>query len=161
MTDRVPGAPGQYTMVVDAATAQNLLLGEAVTVVLTRNDQPLVEGTPYNKASVLPDDLASIVCPGITDPTPADAYTGLLTKRYAVVLSVANWSNNRQTVSVPGVTSDPYKTDVFAAPATQEDNYSEYVDKGIRLYAQNDNSVVFSCDTVPDKNVTVNLAVRV
>lgn len=80
MTDRIPGAPGQYTMTVSADEAQKLLTGEAVTVTLVRNDQPLVEGTPYNKASVLPDDLATILCPNVADPTPADALRGLLPK---------------------------------------------------------------------------------
>ena len=49
MTDRVPGAPGQYTMTVSASEVQKMLTGEAVSVTLVRDDQPLVEGTPYNK----------------------------------------------------------------------------------------------------------------
>lgn len=80
MTDRVPGAPGQYTMSVAASEAQKILTGEDVTVTLTRDDQPLVEGTPYNKQSVLPDDLAEKICPEVTDPTPADAFRGLIVK---------------------------------------------------------------------------------
>lgn len=82
MTDRVPGAPGQYILTVSAAEAQKILTGEPVTITLKRDDQPLVEGTPYNKASVLPDELAAILCAGISDPTPADAYLGLLKKTY-------------------------------------------------------------------------------
>lgn len=161
MTDRVPGAPGQYIMTVNAAEAQKLLTGEAVTVTLTRNDQPLVEGTPYNKKSVLPDDLAGVICPGNNDPTPADAFAGLLAKRYVIVLGEANWVNNQQVVTVPNVTADPDKTDVFASPATQDDNYNAYVENGVRLYAQNDGSVVFKCDSVPTVSITVNIAVRV
>lgn len=94
MTDRVPGAPGQYTMTVAASEAQKILTGESVTVTLTRDDQPLVEGTPYNKQSVLPDDLALRICPGATDPTPADALEGLSKKKYPVTLLASGWVNS-------------------------------------------------------------------
>ena len=161
MTDRVPGAPGQYSMTVDPAEAQKILTGETVTVTLTRNDQPIVEGTPYNKESVLPDDLAALVCPGISDPTPADAFWGLLAQRYTVILGSANWANNQQTVSVPGVTEDPYATDVYVSPDMADSNYKAYNSSGVRPYAQRNGAVVFKCDTVPSTNITVNIAVRV
>lgn len=77
MTDRQPGAPGQYRMTPDASTVQKFLTGETITVTLERDDQPVVEGTPYNKASVLPDELAKVLCPDILDPTPADALGAL------------------------------------------------------------------------------------
>lgn len=91
MTDRVPGAPGQYTMTVSASEAQKILTGEPVTVTLTRDDQPLVEGTPYNKAAVLPDDLAARICPNVTDPTPADAMNGLSKRKFPATLLAAGW----------------------------------------------------------------------
>ena len=100
MTDRVPGAPGQYKMTVSAEEAQKLLTGEAVTVTLVRNDQPLVEGTPYNKASVLPDDLAAQICPNVTDPTPADALRGLLPKAGGVMTGAINM-NNKGITNLP------------------------------------------------------------
>ena len=77
MTDRKPTAPGQYKMTVTVNEAQKLLAGEQVTVTLLRDDQPVAEGTPYNKASVLPDDLAAVICPDVVDPTPADALRAL------------------------------------------------------------------------------------
>ena len=100
MTDRVPGAPGQYTMTVSAEEAQKLLTGKSVTVTLVRNDQPLVEGTPYNKASVLPDDLAAQICPNVTDPTPADALRGLLPKAGGVMTGAINM-NNKGITNLP------------------------------------------------------------
>lgn len=100
MTDRVPGAPGQYTMTVSASEAQKLLTGEAVTVTLVRNDQPLVEGTPYNKASVLPDDLALILCPNASDPTPADALRGCLPKTGGTMTGPINM-NSKGITSLP------------------------------------------------------------
>lgn len=79
MTDRVPGAPGQYKAVITGDELQKLQAGEQFTLTLTRDDQPVLEGTPYNKAAVLPDDLAALICPDITDPTPADALEALHT----------------------------------------------------------------------------------
>lgn len=77
MHDRQPGAPGQYIMTIAADQLTKLLAGEQCTIVLVRDDQPIAVGTPYNKASVLPDDLAALICPDALDPTPADAFRAL------------------------------------------------------------------------------------
>ena len=77
MTDRVPGAPGRYTATITASDLQKLQAGEAFNITLTRNDAPITEGT-YSKAAVLPDALASVLCPDVTDPSPADAFSALL-----------------------------------------------------------------------------------
>lgn len=91
MTDRKPAAPGQYKMTIDASEVQKLLAGEQVTVIITRDDQPIMEGTPYNKASVLPDELAAKICPSVTDPTPADAFRNLVARRTDAALTVSGW----------------------------------------------------------------------
>ena len=77
MQDRQPGAPGQYKAILTAAEFQKLQAGEQFTITLTRDDQPIVEGTPYSKAAVLPDDLAAKICPGVLNPSPADAFSAL------------------------------------------------------------------------------------
>lgn len=46
MHDRQPGAPGQYTMTIQADQLAKLLAGEACTIVLVRDDQPIAVGTP-------------------------------------------------------------------------------------------------------------------
>lgn len=78
MTDRTPGKPGQYKATVTSAELEKLQSGKQFVITLVRDDQPTAEGTPYNKESVLPDELAAVICPDITDPTPADALEGLL-----------------------------------------------------------------------------------
>lgn len=77
MHDRQPGAPGQYKAVVTTTELLKMQNGEQFTITMTRDDQPIVEGTPYSKAAVLPDDLADIICPDVADPTPADALRAL------------------------------------------------------------------------------------
>ena len=44
-------------------------------------NQVIQQGTPYDKNSVLPDEIASVVCPGIANPTPADALQALYVSR--------------------------------------------------------------------------------
>lgn len=77
MKDRIPGKPGQYKATVAAAETQRILTGEEFTITLKRDDQPVVPGTPYSKAAVLPDTLAKKLCPNNADPTPADAFMAL------------------------------------------------------------------------------------
>ena len=91
MKDRIPGAPGQYKAVVAEAELLNMQSGKEFIITMTRDDQPLEEGTPYSKAAVLPDELAEQLCPGLEDPTPADAFQALRDMIYpvgAIYLSV-------------------------------------------------------------------------
>lgn len=80
MTDRVPGAPGQYKAVITQDQLENLQSGSSFIITLTRDDQPITEGTPYSKAAVLPDELAAKLCPEVEDPTPKDAFAALADK---------------------------------------------------------------------------------
>ena len=77
MTDRVPGAPGRYSGSLPEGELQKLQRGEPFAITLTRDDAPVVEGTPYSKAAVLPDELAEKLCPGVADPAPKDAFAAL------------------------------------------------------------------------------------
>lgn len=77
MTDRVPGAPGRYSGSLPDGELQKLQRGESFAITLTRDDAPIVEGTPYSKAAVLPDELAAKLCPGVADPAPKDALAAL------------------------------------------------------------------------------------
>lgn len=77
MKDRIAGAPGRYTAVVTGGEYQKLLSGQPFAITMTRDDKPVVEGTPYSKAAVLPDELATLLCLDIADPTPADALRAL------------------------------------------------------------------------------------
>ncbi len=77
MKDRIAGAPGQYSAVVAGGEYQKLQTGQPFSITLTRDDKPEVEGTPYSKAAVLPDDVAKRLCPDLEDPSPADAFDSL------------------------------------------------------------------------------------
>ena len=77
MNDRLPGKPGRYSGVIDPAEVQKLQKAEPFAITLIRDDEPIREGTPYSKATVLPDDVAKMLCPEKEDPTPADAFRHL------------------------------------------------------------------------------------
>lgn len=77
MTDRIPGAPGRCKAVVTGENLQKLQAGEEFAITLRRDDAPIKEGTPYNKANVLPDELAARLCPEVEDPAPKDALAAL------------------------------------------------------------------------------------
>ena len=46
MKDRIAGTPGQYRAVVIGSEYQKLQNGQPFAIVLTRDDNPEVEGTP-------------------------------------------------------------------------------------------------------------------
>ena len=73
MTDRVPGAPGQYKAVIQSAELEKLNRAESFIITLTRDDHPIIQGTPYCKETVLPEELGTSICPDLEDPTLADA----------------------------------------------------------------------------------------
>lgn len=143
MTDRQPGAPGQYKMIMD---------GVEHTVVLVRDDHPILEGTPYNKASVLPDDLAARICPTVIDPTPADAFNGLRKKKFPATLFAANWETKNglytQTVVISSVTGDENESircwPVYTGTKATDEQIQEEI--GEVSYAKTDiGKVIFTC----------------
>ena len=106
MTDRLAGAPGRYSATIALDEIEKLKTGENFSITLVRDDDPIVEGTPYSKAAVLPDALAEVLCPDIDDPTPADALFALLNLKshvtedadhpgcfYRIVNGVQEWVN--------------------------------------------------------------------
>ncbi|MBQ7767552.1 MAG: hypothetical protein IJ403_01565, partial [Oscillospiraceae bacterium] len=78
MKDRLAKYPGRYTAIVDTEKIEK---GVPFNIEIARDDEPTVEGTPYNKESVLPDSVAEAICPDVEDPTPADVFNALHTKK--------------------------------------------------------------------------------
>ena len=83
MKDREPKCPGQYKASISTDQIEAMNSGNEFIIKLTKDDQPSEVGTPYNKESVLPDDLANAL--GLVgDPTPADALRALHNRIYPV-----------------------------------------------------------------------------
>ena len=73
MKDRISGSPGRYRAIVETSDLQNMKDGYPFNITLSRDDDPIEDGTPYCKDTILPDDVADALCPGMTNPNPADA----------------------------------------------------------------------------------------
>jgi len=129
MTDRIPGAPGQYKATVTAAELEKMQSGESFTITMTRDDQPIVEGTPYNKESVLPDDVANVVCPGVEDPAPADAFLALQTAINKMFITSIT-SGSADDIAIPltlrdiRTSNDELKTMFASGGGVKNENYA-------------------------------------
>lgn len=113
MTDRIPGAPGQFQAVMTADALAAMQEGLPFTITLTRDDQPVVEGTPYSKAAVLPEALGKALCPNIDDPTPADAFGALLPKSGGQLTGplTLSWQNLTGLRAVNGLKMGAFRFD--------------------------------------------------
>lgn len=81
------------------------------------------------------------------------AIKGILIK-YKATLFAAGWADNRQKVAVDFVTSS---NTIFASP--DPDYYDLYTENGVIVAEQSDGSVTFQCESVPDADIIVNLAI--
>lgn len=77
MRDRVPGAPGKYKAQISQEEFYKMEGGEPFSLKIVRDDDPKDEGTPINKETLLPDDVAAAICPEVEEPVPADALIAL------------------------------------------------------------------------------------
>lgn len=100
MTDRKPGQPGRWKGTVTVEEAAKISKGEPFNITLERNDEPITPGTPYNKASVLPDDLATKLNIEEMDPAPKDAFEALYKHDmhlYSATFTADGWAGDDET----------------------------------------------------------------
>lgn len=83
----------------------------------------------------------------------ADSKTAWFTK--TVTLSWDGWSNNQQTVSIPGVTEDS-KQPIIITPASPKSSY-DYVNYGVKPSVQGVDALTFSCDYTPKNDITLDV----
>lgn len=146
MKDRLAKYPGRYNAVVDTEKIEK---GAPFNIVLSRNDEPTEEGTPYNKEAVLPDDLSALICAGIEDPTPADAFRGV----YGASARSGFGYGGEELPVVEGTTTDEINAGILelikAMPrlfCTRQFKCKNPVTKGGHLYGtiykQNDSNAI-------------------
>lgn len=74
-------------------------------------------------------------------------------RSYTVVLRAAGWSGKIQVVTAAEVLEDKNACDVFTSPIESDrEKYSEF---GVRCTDQGNNTLTFTCDSVPDENLEV------
>lgn len=79
---------------------------------------------------------------------------GAVSNSFTVLLHVAGWADNVQTVTANGVTGE---NTVWISPAPS--NYDAYAESVIRCTDQGENSLTFLCKDVPADDITVNVTV--
>lgn len=76
----------------------------------------------------------------------------------SVVLQADGWDeNNEQTVTIPGVLADESKQVILPTPASV--NQDAFYAAGIRIISQSVDAVIFRCNSIPDEDLTVYVAV--
>lgn len=79
-------------------------------------------------------------------------------KYVAVSLTASGWSGEKkQTISIPGLKGDAMQQLVI--PTQPSTDIEKYHSAGIRISARGDNTLTFSCDTIPTEDVKVVLVI--
>ena len=103
----------------------------------------------YGTTAVENGGTGSNTAPGALTNLGAQAQHKALT----ATLTAAGWSEKQQTISVSGVTAD---NSVFPGPTPA--SFMKYVECGIFCSGQAANKLTFTCDFVPDEDITINVA---
>lgn len=159
MVDRKPTYKNRITL-----TRQD---GSQETVTWAHADNPLVEGTPLSKATLMPDDVGALVCSGVPDPTPADAFralAGMLS--VTVTLPVSGWTGSTapytQTISVSGMNGD-WKPGIPGVVNSTNASLAERIETVESYRCLNEivsaaGALTFICyDSKPKKTITVTV----
>lgn len=90
---------------------------------------------------------------------PNKAYVDALKPTLATVtLTTSGWSSNTQTVTVPGVSAS--ETAQLITPMPKITSQSAYYEAGIMCTGQAENSLTFTCQTVPTSNLIVYVVIQ-
>lgn len=107
-----------------------------------------------------------ITGPVYTEEAPISDYQ-LVNKGYvdskaptynSFTLTTSGWSSNTQTVTVPGVSAS--ETAQLITPVPKNTAQSAYYEAGIMCTGQAKNSLTFTCQTVPTRNLIVYVVIQ-
>lgn len=90
--------------------------------------------------------------------TPEEIGASSPPKVITIVLLQDQWINNEQTVSVSGVSS--VEGEQLIQPVPYINDQSDYINSIVICKSQSDNSLTFSCDEVPVKNLNVYIVIQ-
>lgn len=76
---------------------------------------------------------------------------------HGVTLLASAWSGNAQTITVPGVLADETKQLIQPVPAIA--SQAAYLSAGILCTGQAANNLTFTCQTVPEADLTVYVVI--
>lgn len=92
----------------------------------------------------------------------AGGITGIVHKlggnTVAAVLPASGWADNRQTITVLGVSADYGIT--VAADEADAANAEAYADANVKAFQKSNGSVTFRCDSIPTRDLLANISLR-
>lgn len=95
---------------------------------------------------------------GVSDTYVQDTVSSVGAKYVYVQLTASGWSEGKeQNISVPGLKEQAEKQLIIPTP--YEGNIGEYYSAGIRISARGNNTLTFSCDTIPTADIWVVLVI--
>ena len=119
---------------------------------------PRAGGTVTGNLSMGGNRVTGLGAPVELEDAATKAYADGKTQFFSVTLSAQGWAEQRQSVAAPGVTAGN-ATHVFAAPAAESgEGYAAYLDCGVTCVAKGSGTLTFICDSVPDMDLTVHVA---
>lgn len=79
-------------------------------------------------------------------------------KAVTVTLSASSWSSNLQTVTVSGVSAD--EASQLIQPLPSQTSQTAYIDSGILCISQAEDSLTFSCESVPSSDINLYIVIQ-
>lgn len=99
--------------------------------------------------------INNVLIPAIENTAPG--LYGVSMDLATVVLSPYYWQDNQQTVSVSKVSEDSSRQAVITS--AYPESLETYLDCNINVTGQDEGTLTFSCDDVPDVTVRVNVLI--
>lgn len=97
---------------------------------------------------------------GLTGSQSGNTYTlsgdALKPVLRTATLTTSGWSSNSQTVTVNGIIADSASQSVDVVPA-DHNSAKAWGDAGVWCDSQGANTLIFSCESVPTANITLNI----
>ena len=142
MKDRISGSPGRFNAVVSAEDFRKMETGKEFFITLIRDDAPIEDGTPYNKETVLPDDVAESI--GVQNkndgnPTPADAFREL-SARAKTAYELADMVSGA-SIEHRNDTNNPHKVTCEKIGAVKDEEFAEKVEDIVATQLSNEGPI--------------------
>lgn len=95
---------------------------------------------------------------GVTLPSPEDIGAAKAQIVQNITLVATDWNDNAQTITVEGVLADEMTQIITPTPALV--SQAAYYKAGIKATGQAENSLTFTCNTVPSEDLIVRVILQ-
>ena len=128
-----------------------------ISVQIDNQEQVYVGASPISSNEVSFTPASPLTSDNVQDAIE-EVYTKTTPTHQTITLSSSAWSSNSQTVTVSGVTAD--ELDQLITPTPAIASQSAYYEAGIMCTNQAENSLTFTCQTVPTSNLIVYVVIQ-